>query len=673
MDESNRLPNKRGGKTARLVVVLVVLVAVFLIGRMTGPDPESTAHDHENLLASQASESTVYTCSMHPQVRLSDPDAKCPICAMDLIPVKEESGGSLGPRMMRMSEEALKLAEIQTQKVVRRFVEMEIPLVGKVDYDERRVKTISAWMPGRLERLFVDYTGVPVKKGEHLVQIYSPDLYATQEELIQAQKATREIDQSDSELIKETARATEKAAREKLELLGLTAGQIAQIETRGSPSAIVEIKAPIGGIVIDKHVREGMYVTTGMPIYTVADLSRLWVRLDAYESDLPWIRYGQEVEIRTEAYGDRVFPGWISFIDPVLDPKTRTVKVRVVVDNPEGALRPNMFARAVVKARAAGEGRLLSRNLKDRYICPMHPEVNRGEPDVCDVCGMDLAPAESLGYVSPEETEPPLVVPASAVLITGKRALVYVRVPDSEEPVFEGVEVSLGPRASDDYIIRSGLAEGQEVVVNGNFKIDSALQLLAKPSMMNPGDSDEGAEGSGELDELMALEGPALEVPEAFRAALADLFASYLEIQQALGGDDPDRAAAMSQKMANQVDAVDAGGLSEQAGKVWGDLAVDLQRSTQALSQADGIQKQREQFVFISRAVEAAARRFGPLPNHAVRRFYCPMAFNNKGAYWLQEDETVLNPYFGATMLRCGEMTELVAAPSEDAGAAHDR
>ncbi|MHC4941959.1 MAG: efflux RND transporter periplasmic adaptor subunit [Planctomycetota bacterium] len=644
----------------RPIALLVILVAVgFILGRITAPGngsaPGEQSHDHA--AASGVEADVVYTCSMHPQVRLDDPNAKCPICAMDLIPVKKDEGEALGPRMMRMSRDAMKLAEIETCKVERRFVELELPMVGKVDYDETRVKTISAWMPGRLDRLFVDYTGVPVRKGEHLVEMYSPELYAAQEELIQALKAVENTKDSNSDLIKNTARATVEAAREKLKLLGLATEQIEGIEKEGAPSALVEIKAPIGGIVIEKNAREGMYVKTGEPIYTVADLSRLWVLLDAYESDLPWIRYGQEVDIRTEAFGDKVFPGWISFIDPVLDPRTRTVKVRVIVENPQGELRPNMFARAVVKSRAAMPGQVLTRNLEGKFICPMHPEIIKDGEAACDECGMDLVRSEELGYVSPGDMEPSLVVPASAVLTTGKRALVYVRLPDREEPTFEGVEVELGPRAGDHYLIRSGLEEGQEVVVHGNFKIDSALQLMAKPSMMSPDEEEE-----------VKSESMTLAVPDALRKDLAEIFGRYLEVQQALGNDDAEGAAASAAKVRARAEEVETSSLSDEANAVWKRWTALLDDSAGAISQSAEIQKQRERFVTFSRAMESLVRHFGPLPERAVRRFFCPMAFNNKGGYWLQEDQTVLNPYFGSAMLRCGEMKEVLSMPDEFGG-----
>jgi Cu(I)/Ag(I) efflux system membrane fusion protein len=230
-----------------------------------------------------------------------------------------------------------------------------------------------------------------------------------------------------------------------------------------------------------------MYVNTGTRIYTIADLSRVWVLLDAYETDLLWIRYGQEVEFGTEAYPGELFKGRISFIDPVLDAKTRTVKVRVNAENLAGKLKPEMFVRAVVRTRIAAGGKVMEPDLAGKWISPMHPEIVKDEPGTCDVCGMPLVKAESLGYVPGDAamSEAPLVIPDSAPLITGERAVVYVAVPE-KEGVYEGREVVLGPRASNYYLVKHGLEEGEMVVVKGNFKIDSEIQIQAKPSMMSP-------------------------------------------------------------------------------------------------------------------------------------------------------------------------------------------
>jgi len=463
-------------------VVIIVLIA-FVLGYLIRGWRVSSQLNTEHIHAAQDKEQ-VWTCSMHPQIRQPKP-GKCPICFMDLVPV--DSGGDVGAREITFSQDALKLMEIQTSPVERKFVEAQIRMVGKVDYDETRLKHITAWVPGRIDRLYVDFTGTQVIKGDHMVYLYSPELISAQAEFLQAAKSVQNIKPDSSELIKRSIRAMLEAASEKLRLLGLTEKQIETIEKTGQPTDYITIYAPIGGIVINKHVTEGTYVQTGTKVYTIADLSQLWVQLDAYESDMMWIRYGQEVEFTTEAYPGEVFKGQISFISPTVNPKTRTIKVRLNVSNPEEKLKPDMFVRAIVRSKIASGGKVMDADMAGKWICPMHPSVVKETTGKCDICQMNLVTTESLGYVKAElPDQAPLVIPATAALITGKRAVVYVRKPNAEKPTFEGREVVLGPRAGDYYLVKEGLTEGEVVVSKGNFKIDSALQIQAKPSMMSP-------------------------------------------------------------------------------------------------------------------------------------------------------------------------------------------
>lgn len=413
-------------------LLFVVFFLGFLIRGGGEAQKESQYHTHD----AESTKPEVWTCSMHPQVRLPEP-GQCPICFMDLIPLETEDTTE-SPRELKMSPTAMKLAEIVTTHVCRAEAETEIRLSGKVEYDETKIGKITAWVPGRLEKLYVNYTGTLVKKGEPLVELYSPALYAAQEELLQSLKINRN---SKSELAIESAQMTLEATREKLRQLGLTDKQVQKIETRGTAAERMTILSPMSGIVTHKNALEGLYVNKETQIYTIVDLSAVWVVLDAYESDLPWIKEGQKVDFTVEAFPGKTFKSKVDFVDPILNEKTRTIKVRLNVNNHETSLKPGLFVRATIHAR--------------------------------------------IGHASGKRI-PPLVVPVSAVLKTGKRAVVYIKKPDTEEPVFEGREVELGSRAGDYYIIESGLEEGEEVVVKGNFKIDSAFQIAAKPSMMNP-------------------------------------------------------------------------------------------------------------------------------------------------------------------------------------------
>jgi Cu(I)/Ag(I) efflux system membrane fusion protein len=363
-------------------------------------------------------------------------------------------------------------------------------MAGKIDYDETRIGDITSYVPGRLERLYVDYTGLPVNQGDHMVDIYSPELLAAQEELLQAIQARLALEHSELPIMRDTAEQTVNSAREKLRLWGLLPRQIEEIERQGTADERITLYSPMTGVVIEKHANQGMYVDTGSRIYTIADLAHLWARLEAYESDMEWIHLGQEVEFTAEAYPGTVFSGRVSFIDPIVDPRTRTVRLRVNLSNADLRLKPGMLVRAVAKGQYAGAGRVFDPYLAGKWICPMHPEVVENGAGACEICGMPLVPSAELGFVArPASDEAPLVIPDTAPLITGKRAVVYVEDSAAEKPTYEGREVVLGPKAGSVYIVKQGLAEGERVVIEGNFKIDSALQIQAKPSMMSPSGS----------------------------------------------------------------------------------------------------------------------------------------------------------------------------------------
>jgi Cu(I)/Ag(I) efflux system membrane fusion protein len=374
--------------------------------------------------------------------------------------------------------------------------------------------------------------------------------------------------------------------------------------------------------------------------------------LDAYESDLSWIRYGQKVEFTTEAYPGEVFEGTINFIDPVLNDMTRTVKLRVNVDNMDGKLKPEMFVRAVVRSQVALGGKVMVPEMAGKWICPMHPAVVKTEAGTCDVCGMNLVATESLGYVVDTPKEAPLVIPASAPLVTGTRAVVYVQVPQKEKPTFEGRQVTLGPRAGDYYLVKEGLSEGELVVTKGNFKIDASLQIQAKPSMMNP------AAGQEQVPET-------LEVPAAFREQVWGVVEKYLSLHHALAGDDKDGAIKAAPSAIQAIEQVDMSLLSGKPHEVWMKRSDAINKSLSGIQTAGQIEVARQGFELLSNEVIALVKQFGIPENRSLHRIHCPMAFNNKGADWLQSDADTLNPYFGASMLKCGQVTEVISAKTK--------
>jgi len=604
----------------------------------------SSGKDHGSSITSggtrdKTGAAEVWTCSMHPQIKLPKP-GPCPLCGMDLI-LLQVLGDERGERVLAMSHADKKLAEIATLPVERKRVDVPVRLVGKIIMDETKVKTITSWFPYRIDRLFVDYTGIAVREGDHLAEIYSPDLITAQEELLEANRRASEDTQGESPFLKASNSRALESAREKLRLWGLLPSQIREIEERGSTLNHMVINAPVGGTVIHKGVKEGEYAAVGAKIFTIADLRHLWVLLDAYETDLPWIRYGQSVTFQTEAYPGETFQGTITFIDPVLHDASRTVKVRVAVANKDQKLKPEMLVRATVMSHVAQSGRAMAPDLQGKWICPMHPEVIKDRPGPCGICDMDLVPAESLGFTVVNETELPLVVPESAVLRTGKRALVYVMLKDRDRPTYEGREITVGPRTDNFYIVLEGLTEGDEVVVNGNFKIDSALQIQAKPSMM-----------SMPAEEVH----PVVSAPAVFRASLTGLYERYFEISEALARDAMPEAVLLFPVLKQALVDVESNALLETAhSATWKKQADVLDGILHAHHGSRTDKELKQVFYDLSQALLQVHTEWG----HAAGTYYqmhCPMAMEGRGGEWLQRGREINNPYFGLQMQKCGSV-----------------
>jgi Cu(I)/Ag(I) efflux system membrane fusion protein len=561
-----------------LIISAFAITQIFLASDISRAQ-EFHSHSGHPTASSRGQEVQFWTCSMHPQIKLPNP-GQCPICGMDLIPVKGEAGedrahpGSL--RELKLSPYAQKLAEIQAQPVERKFVSVEVRMVGKIEYDETRLAYITAWIPGRIDRLYVDFTGASVRKEQPMVYLYSPELLSAQQELLQAIRAAEGLERDGLTVVEETTRATIGAAREKLRLWGLTPEQIDGIVELGKPSDRMTILAPIGGVVLHKDAFEGLYVKTGTRIYTIADLSRVWVKLDAYESDLIWIQKGQEVAFQTEAYPGEIFRGTVAFIDPFFNPNTRTVKVRLNAPNAEGKLKPDMFVHAVVRTTLSEKGKAIVRPTG--------------------------------------EERPPLVIPASAPLITGKRAVVYVAVPD-RPGTYEGREIVLGPRAGEYYLVRNGLKQGDLVVTNGNFKIDSAIQILAKPSMMSPeggGAAPAHEHGHGEPKPLRQAspQKSKMDVPEAFRHQLMSVLTSYQGISEALKSRTLPKITKAFSSLGKALTGVDMSLLSGHPHIVWMEFAMLLENDAVEGREARKLSEAEETFQTLTQHVDRLRQKF---------------------------------------------------------------
>lgn len=646
------------------IFLMVVLVSLALIGGFVAgrrsfpihPVDEGTKQDSlpgDSTSVSSSKKVQWWTCSMHPQIKLPSGDMKCPICFMDLIPLEETAEGSEEIPELSLSERQQLLAEVEAAPVERREVTKTVRLVGKIQPDETQLAVISARVPGRLDRLFVDYTGMKVRKGDHLVEIYSPELFSAQQELLQSVRTLTSTAVTSSELVKDSNQSLIEASKQKLIRLGLTQEQVEEVLKSGVPQDTVTLYSPTAGVVIRREGTVGMYVGEGTTIYTIADLSTVWLLLDAYESDMEWLHYGQQVVFETEAYPGEQFKGTLSFLSPLLDERSRTLKLRVNVPNPEERLRPGMFVRATIQAVPAGDGRVMAAELAGKWICPMHPEVVQDATGNCPVCGMPLETAESLGYQTASSTSQlPLVIPDTAPLITGKRAVVYVEEKKEDKTFYTGREIELGPHADGYYLVVSGLSEGEQVVTQGNFKIDSALQILARPSMMNPKPAEVSPTLAATATPVPTA--PTFTLPVETAVKLKAVVETYLTLQSALAGDAFEDGARTARELARAVEAVGTPTLEGAAKAAWEESYNQIKVSSAGAAQAADIAVLRVQFEPLSIAMDSLVQRFGNVLETPVSRVFCPMAFNDKGAYWLQTGKMVMNPYFGDEMLHCG-------------------
>ena len=565
--------------------IIIVAVAAAVLGLGAGyllfrgePDvPEVPAHEH-----AAEDGSTIWTCSMHPQIR-QDHQGQCPICGMDLIPVGE--GRSANPLVLEMTREAMKLANVQTTVVGRSGrQERTLRLTGKIQADERLTASQVAHVPGRIEELFVTFTGEQVKKGQPLIRLYSPELVTAQRELLEALR------------LGEIGLQLAEAARQKMRYWRIPEETIRAVEESGRIQESVTLYAETAGVVKNRRVAVGDYVREGAVLFEIIDLGRLWVLFDAYEEDLPKIRVGDRVTSTTPATGDQSFTTRISFIDPLIDPLTRVASLRGEVVNTRSLLKPEMFVRGAIQS-----------------------EVPSQEA---------------------------LAVPKSAVLWTGKRSVVYVKVPDARAPSFEYREIVLGEALGRQYLVESGLQPGEEVVTNGAFSIDAAAQLNNQQSMMNRLVSLKGGE---------AAAAPAFraETPEAFRQQLQALTRRYLSLKDAFVDSDAAAAGRAAEGFLEALNKMDMTLLGGPAHAYWMRMKNALEAHALQIGAAAGVEAQRVQFEFLSEAMIETVRAFG-VAGSAVYVQHCPMAFDDKGADWLSAETEIRNPYFGTQMLTCG-------------------
>ncbi len=719
--------------------VISSLIGIFLAGLVIGLILSTGGGSGENTVSVNGPDSKIlfWTCSMHPQIKQDRP-GRCPMCDMSLTPMREE-GGSGEKASLRLGERARQLASVRTTPVEYRKLTKSIYTVGKIDYDESSVSHVTAWVSGRTDKLYVDFTGTVVKKGEHLIYMYSPDLLSTQEEYLLAYNGIAHLRDSPVSEIVSSSRSLLENTKQRLLLWGITEEQIKELESTQKPQTHLTIYAPIGGTIISKDAFEGMYFKTGDMLFTIADLDRVWLYLDIYEYDLPWVRYGQDIEVITESYPGEIFHGTVVFIEPYLNDATRTIKVRINMDNREGKLKPGMYVNARIKAHLGSRGAVVDSKIRGKYMCPMHPDVISDKEENCPECGMKLeliggrtgrfvpgliqleyeCPMKCEGSASEEAGNCPkcemalvkneendnqeedtvyvcsehidsktglsgecpscqrsliaskekeagvLAVPHSAVLFTGKRNIVYI---EQAEGNYSLREVTLGAKADEYYPVLEGLNVGEKVVTDGNFLIDSQMQLLGKPSLLSPEGSTpdkpisekkvEYKESRNEQnkDEQTHATLDAI-IGQDLKLVTEDMFRNYYNVAAELTNDsikDIDKSLELIIK--NSIKIRDTKlDISESLQKKLAGAAGSISDSATEMKGVE-IEKVRNSFKKLSQSMINYLKAFKGMikSDEKTYVYYCPMV----DATWLQKNEGTRNPYYGSSMLTCGSVKE---------------
>lgn len=569
--------------------ILFLLVGLFLGWLFF----DSSGGDSKKETQTEKKEAEVWTCSMHPQIKM-DKFGKCPLCGMDLIPLTTTGSGSgIDPDEIHFTKEAAMLSNVMTTIVSKDETSKEVRLYGKVQTDERLIQSQVSYVSGRIEKLYINFTGETVKRGQLLALIYSPDLITAQQELLETIKT------------KHLYPEFYEAAKEKLIQWKMSVSQIAAIENSKKIKANIEIYATSSGIVTAKNVTVGDYISQGTVLYEVSDLSRIWVLFDAFESDLPFLKKGHKIDFTVEAIPNSKYSGTISFIDPVIDPINRVAKVRVELTNIDGKLKPEMFVTGGVKA-----------NL-DQYQNKM-------------------------------------VIPKTAVLWTGKRSIIYVKKP-GDDYIFKLREIEIGPLLGNSYVVEKGIEEGEEIVTNGAFSVDAAAQLEGKPSMMNleGGISNVGHQHSSEMPEIIINQ--KVTSTKEIKKTLEPLIKNYIDLQTALANDDLKTAKKQLIIIKNNLNKVDVGLFKKESQDIWMQFDDRINKSINLMENDKNIENFRKSFLDLSVTYVALVEVFGSF-NKKLYVVNCPMANNNKGADWLSFEKEVRNPYYGKSMLTCGKI-----------------
>ncbi|BAV94082.1 efflux RND transporter periplasmic adaptor subunit [Ichthyobacterium seriolicida] len=565
---------KNINKKQLLISILLLLIGIYLGKIFFGS--ENKENQDENKTSTPEKQS-IWTCSMHPQIKQKN-SGKCPLCGMDLTILEEEESTNETSQLLELNQNSMTLANIQTSKVEYDNFKKEFYLNGKVIVDERKISTQTAHFDGKVEKLYINFTGEKIVKGQKIIAVYSPQIVTAQEELLES------IKYKDENLIPSVKR--------KLDFWRIDKKTIDKIIKTKSIIRTFDVISDFEGIVTYKNVNIGDHVDPGTTLYKIADLSKLWIVFDAYEKHIKHIHKGDEVEITFDVPGLEKITSKVAFIDPVINEKTRVAKVRVEIENFEDKILPEMFTT----------GKFVSFRKKKK-----------------------------------------LKIPKTAVLWTGKQSIVYLKTPDSKKHSFKAVEVSLYDHSEDYYFIKSGLNKGDEIVINGAFTIDAAAQLQGKNSMMNQITKSESSKKKYRT-----------QASDKLKSEIKKIYYAYLGLKNTLAEDDVKKTSLQIKKLNTALSDIS----SYDSKKEFKSIISSLKNQVGKMLNLDNdIEKYRKHFLQVSESMIQIIGMFKM--GEEIYLNFCSMADNNKGAYWLSDEKDIKNPYFGSSMLRCGEIKKV--------------
>lgn len=561
----------------------LIYLAFTLMGVFVGFIIFNNKDNHKHIETSKNEAKTkLWTCSMHPQIIKKEP-GDCPICGMDLVLKKDNDSKSISNISIKLSKEAIALANIQVSKVDKSNINKKFELFGRIRMNSNTKSIQSAHIDGRIEKLYINYKGEFVSKGQLIALIYSPKLVKAQEELLTAVKFKDSIPQIYNSIIN------------KLKLWKISDKQIKNIEANNKIIENFKIYSDVSGTISKITVSKGDYVKQGESLVELSDLSNLWVDLDVFENQISLFKIGQKLKVTIPNIHKEV-SAKIFFISPTIDYNKRVFTLRANLNSSKGKIKAGMFASAIINI----------------------------------------------------EKDDRIVVPASAVLWTGKRSVVYVK---SGDGIYSLREVILGNKYSDRYDIVKGLNVGDFVVTNGAFTIDAAAQLNNKASMMT--------HKSEDITPTMNMHNHkkiSKSVSKSIKKEDVSVYVrAYLKIKNSLVKDDFKAVRKYSLKLEKHLKEVDLKKIEEKESR---SLISKMINDLASMSSSDNISSQRTYFLSLSNNIISFIKIHKRKSTLYIK--YCPMANNDKGGYWIGTDKEINNPYFGSSMLRCGEVVDIL-------------